>query len=174
MSQNPDLSTYFHPACLRQPSISRSVSNDPDARFSDFESESSRDTVNEKHTTEDREKEKEDEEAEEERQKRKDEDLDGVRTRKRKTSQVKSEGVCSDLEQMGEDGALDEELPRKKRPPSSGSNILDDSLHMSDTGDGVDVSTLFTQVNTLKRRGLFSQYGSIKMEAPAGTFHNAK
>uniref|UniRef100_A0A182Z375 Tyrosine-protein phosphatase non-receptor type 9 n=3 Tax=Biomphalaria glabrata TaxID=6526 RepID=A0A182Z375_BIOGL len=178
-NQQPDLNTYFTSCVtgsyLSQRSISRSLSNDNDNHMSDFDSESSKDTVNEKHTNEDREKEKEEEfdvmdhKASEENfqsiMSQEDKDIN----RKRKTSESRKRS--SDLSAVSESAT--DGMPCKKRPPSSGSNILDDSIHMPDS-PGTDVQQLLSKINSLKRKGLFAEYASIKMEPPTGTFNNSK
>ncbi|GFR91429.1 tyrosine-protein phosphatase non-receptor type [Elysia marginata] len=166
-NQQPDLGAYFA-ACPTAPdgshiSVSREGSTEADNHISDFDSESSKDTVNEKHTHEDKEKEKE--EAEEMDEKIK----DHVSSRKRKTSDSRK----STQDESTVNEVPGEDMPRKKRPLSSGSNILDDSIHMPDS-NGVNIQELLNKVNTLKRRGLFQEYGSIKMEAPSGTFNTSK
>ncbi|XP_005094848.1 tyrosine-protein phosphatase non-receptor type 9 isoform X2 [Aplysia californica] len=182
-NQQPDPCIYFisrlsGPGANRG-SISRSISTDTDNHISDFDSESSKDTVNEKHTNEDREKEKEDDMEEESGKPdsttvvSKEREGQKVGNRKRKTSESRKHS--SDLSTVNEapPETLSEEMPRKKRPPSSGSNILDDSIHMPDT-NGMTVQELLNKVNSLKRKGLVGEYGSIKMEAPTGTFTTSK
>lgn len=179
-NQQPDPNSYFitYSSCSTtgRGSISRSVSTDSNNHISDFDSESSKDTVNEKHTNEDREKEKEDMDDLSEKEdvgtnyvSAKDVDEQGVVNRKRKTSD--SHKNSCDLSAVNE--FIADEMPRKKRPLSSGSNILDDSIHMPDSA-GMTIQELLTKVNSLKRKGLFSEYASIKMEAPSGTFNISK
>ncbi|XP_059165119.1 tyrosine-protein phosphatase non-receptor type 9-like [Physella acuta] len=180
-NQQPDPSTYFTPCpssvTATRRSISRSISTDIDNHTSDFDSESSKDTVNEKHTNEDREKEKEDSDEMDEKDSEdglpslvnSNKDAHGSTNRKRKTSDSrKASSDVSDASESATDG-----MPCKKRPPSSGSNILDDSIHMPDS-NGTTVQGLLTKINTLKRKGLFAEYASIKMEAPSGTFNTSK
>ncbi|CAG5136093.1 unnamed protein product [Candidula unifasciata] len=174
-NQQPDPAAYFISCSgAGRRSISRSISTDTDNHISDFDSESSKDTVNEKHTNEDREKEKEDQDSVLEKE---DNTLsvngkereDGLVSSKRKTSE--SHKLSSDLSAVNELVAND--MPRKKRPLSSGSNILDDSIHMPDDS-GTTVEELISKVNAFKRKGLFSEYASIKMEQPTGTFNVSK
>ncbi|GFO14717.1 tyrosine-protein phosphatase non-receptor type 9 [Plakobranchus ocellatus] len=175
-NQQPDVGTYFAACPLAadgsRRSMSRSASTDLDNHLSDFDSESSKDTVNEKHTHEDKEKEREEAVEMEEKIEDavfKEKDGSGGMSRKRKTSDSRKSG--SDLSSGNETSG--EEMPRKKRPLSSGSNILDDSIHMPDK-NGTNIQELLNKVNSLKRKGLFQEYGSIKMEAPTGTFHTCK
>ena len=176
-NQQPDLSTYFA-ACPTaadgsRRSVSRSGSTDMDNHISDFDSESSKDTVNEKHTHEDKEKEKEEagdmEEKSEDSSGQREKDNISAVSRKRKTSD--SRKLSPDLSSVNE--APGEDMPRKKRPMSSGSNILDDSIHMPDS-NGINIQELLSKVNSFKRKGLFQEYGSVKMEAPSGTFNTSK
>lgn len=170
-NQQPDPGSYFT-ACssrsgLRQLSLTHSSSADTDTFLSDFDSESSKDTVSEKHINEDREKEKED--TDEMSEKEDGKQVQGVVNRKRKTSESRKHGSNS----SGVNEFVTDEMPRKRRPLSSGSNILDDSIHMPDS-TGVTIQELLAKVNTLKRRGLFAEYATIKMEPPAGTFTISK
>ncbi|RUS84290.1 hypothetical protein EGW08_007934, partial [Elysia chlorotica] len=176
-NQQPNLSSYFA-ACPTGPdgrcrSVSRSGSTDMDNHISDFDSESSKDTVNEKHTHEYKEKEKEDvddmDETFKDKTGLKDKDSVTAISRKRKTSDSRT--GLPDQSTVNEPPVDD--MPRKKRPLSSGSNILDDSIHMPDC-NGVNIQELLNKVNSLKRKGLFQEYGSIKMEAPSGTFNTSK
>ncbi|CAL1535587.1 unnamed protein product [Lymnaea stagnalis] len=176
-NQQPELSEYFtacdSSSCAARRSMSRSISTDIDNHISDFDSESSKDTVNEKHTNEDREKEKEDsddmDQKDGETGDRSVISKDNSANRKRKTSESRKRS--SDLSALSESAT--DGMPCKKRPPSSGSNILDDSIHMPDS-TGTTVQELLSKVNTLKRKGLFAEYASIKMEAPTGTFNTSK
>ncbi|KAH9520385.1 Tyrosine-protein phosphatase non-receptor type 9 [Bulinus truncatus] len=178
-NQQPDLSTYFSTCAtssyFTRRSFSRSLSNDNDNHLSDFDSESSKDTVNEKHTTEDREKEKEEfdemdqKDFEDNNSITNKDDKDAQVNRKQKTTESRKRS--SDLSAVSE--LATDVMPCKKRPPSSGSNILDDSIHMPDSS-GTDIQQLLSKINTLKRKGLFAEYASIKMEPPTGTFNNSK
>ena len=176
--QAPDPSNYFfsHTSCQRA-SVSCSPSTEFDNILSDLDSESSKDTVNEKHTNEDREKEKEEDinnsEMDDQSQKQHcstDKSNKVASNRKRKTSDCKTEN-SSVVKESNRDLQSDE--PCKKRPPSSGSNILDDSIHMPST-NGITIEELLENINSMKRKGLMGEYGSIKMEAPSGTFNNSK
>ena len=153
--------------------MSRSGSTDIDNHISDFDSESSKDTVNEKHTHEDKEKGKEDlsdmDEKLKENMGQNEKDNVSSASRKRKTSDSRMDRP----DHSTVDEAPVDDMPRKKRPLSSGSNILDDSIHMPDA-NGTNIQELLTKVNSLKRKGLFQEYGSIKMEAPSGTFNTSK
>lgn len=174
----PDMDTYFVPAKhLHGPSTrascsstTLSFSSDTDPHISDFDSESSKDTVHEKHNHEDREKEKGDgDDFGEEKDKE-----DHARKRKSSLTMRNSESRKRTSELAARDGLDDDvmtdDLPRKKRPLSSGSNILDDSIHMPEQ-TGLNISQLIEHVKTMKRKGLFTEYAHIKMEAPAGNFN---
>lgn len=176
-NQQPDPATYFISCSgAGRRSVSRSISTDTDNHISDFDSESSKDTVNEKHTNEDREKEKEDQDNISEKEdvnslsvNAKERDEQRLVNRKQRNSESRKRS--SDLSAVNEFVAND--TPTKKRPLSSGSNILDDSIHMPDDA-GSTVQELLSKVNTFKRKGLFSEYASIKMEPPTGTFNVSK
>ena len=159
----------------------RSASSDADVHFSDMDSETSKETVNEKQNSEDREKEPEEEEVDGEKEVaiEKDSHMIFEPDKKRRMSDTgrnfESRKRCSESSDNvnGEVNFADGDLPRKKRPHSSGSNILDDSIHMPDQS-GMDLNTLVDHVKSLKRKGMYSEYASIKMEAPCGTFHVSK
>ncbi|XP_041362053.1 tyrosine-protein phosphatase non-receptor type 9-like [Gigantopelta aegis] len=187
-NQTTDMDSYFISRKRSHSSVddcdsvtTRSVSSDADIHFSDMDSETSKETVNEKQNSEDREKEREDEEGDGEKEvaiekdshmifepekKRRMSDT-GRNLESRKRTSESSENVNGEL------SFPDGDLPRKKRPHSSGSNILDDSIHMPDQS-GMDLQTLVDHVKSLKRKGMYSEYASIKMEAPCGTFHVSK
>ncbi|XP_064608455.1 tyrosine-protein phosphatase non-receptor type 9-like isoform X2 [Liolophura sinensis] len=181
-NQNPDMDSYFisrglH-GSLRQTSMS-SVSSDTDNNvvFSDFESEGSRETVSEKHNHEEREKEmhdalflNSDTEKEVAVEKEDSQHFNYKRSglteasRKRSSDSSPSDSYPGDVPPPP--------LPRKKRPPS-GPNILEDSIHLPDSG-GMTLEELINHIKTLRKSGLFQEYAKIKMEAPAGTFNTSK
>ncbi|XP_025076974.1 tyrosine-protein phosphatase non-receptor type 9-like [Pomacea canaliculata] len=183
-NQQPDLDTYFMRAkdlrcsCTRgsSSSVSHSMSSDTDLHISDLDSESSKDTVNEKHNHEDREKEKDEDDY---LFSGKDKEDGYIGAKKRKTSSTARHNLES-RKRLSESSTHDDspdgqirDLPRKKRPLSSGSNILDDSIHMPDKG-GLNITQLIEHVQTVKKKGLLKEYAHIKMEKLAGTFNQSK
>lgn len=181
----PDMDAYFIapkiPANSSRGSCSsmtHSYSSDTDPHISDLDSESSKDTVHEKHNHEDREKEKGDGEDVTS-GKDKDDSSVTTTTKKRKSSATRrnseSRKRTSELAAFDDSqGDLQsEDLPRKKRPLSSGSNILDDSIHMPESS-GLNINQLIEHVQTVKKKGLFGEYAHIRMEAHAGTFNHSR
>ena len=172
--QHPDPATYFTPQPIESSTATQpthqnktSPSRSPSSEL-DTDTDASSHTVNEK---QDREK-KEKEEAEMADKEKRDKDTNkgpkiSPSTRKRGSASISSADECVASQ------TVTDEMPRKKRPPSSGSNILDDSIHMPDTA-GLNVQQLLSRVNSLKRKGLVGEYGSIKMEQPTGTFVTSK
>lgn len=157
-------------------SVSHSMSSDTDLHISDLDSESSKDTVNEKHNHEDREKEKDEDDY---LFSGKDKEDGYIGAKKRKTSSTARHNLES-RKRLSESSTHDDspdgqirDLPRKKRPLSSGSNILDDSIHMPDKG-GLNITQLIEHVQTVKKKGLLKEYAHIKMEKLAGTFNQSK
>ncbi|XP_076465976.1 tyrosine-protein phosphatase non-receptor type 9-like [Babylonia areolata] len=181
---HPDMDTYFMAPKAPTASSSRgscssvtpSFSSDTDQFISDFDSVSSKDTVHEKHNHEDREKEKGDWDHK-----------DDLNSKKRRSST--SRRNSESRKRSSESGTLDhhhhhhhnhaheppssESLPRKKRPLSSGSNILDDSIHMPES-TGLTLDMLVEHVRTVKKKGLFNEYAHIRMEPHAGTFNHSR
>ncbi|XP_046373644.1 tyrosine-protein phosphatase non-receptor type 9-like isoform X2 [Haliotis rufescens] len=161
-------------------SVTRSLSSDMDLHFSDMDSETSKETVNEKHNHEDREKEREDvRDGNKDVFIEKESDSILMSGKKRRTSDGRSN--ADSRKRISDSSTVDNspndqqvsDLPIKRRPPSSGSNILDDSIHMPDQG-GMNLKQLVEHVKSLRRKGLFSEYARIKMEAPTGTFNASK
>ena len=161
----PDMTTYFMPPKVapNRMSVSSAGYSSDDPHISDLDSESSKDTVHEKHNHEDREKEKGDGDKETDK-KRKSSARRNSESRKRPSE---SQDVKED------DKSPSSDMPRKKRPLSSGSNILDDSIHMPES-TGLTVEQLIDHVQTVKKKGLFNEYAHIRMEPHAGTFNYSK
>ena len=178
----PDMDTYFIAPKIPANSLSRgscssvthSYSSDTDPHISDLDSESSKDTVHEKHNHEDCEKEKGD--AEDLTSEKDKDDVVSNKKRKSPTARRNSESRKRTSELASFDDSQgdlqSEDLPRKKRPLSSGSNILDDSIHMPESS-GLTIGQLIEHVQTVKKKGLFSEYAHIRMEPHAGTFNHS-
>lgn len=177
----PDMDSYFITPKVSNvsrgscSSVTQSYSSDTDPHISDLDSESSKDTVHEKHNHEDREKEKGD--ADDVTLEKDKDDVIANKKRKSSTARRNSESRKRTSElAMFDDSQRDvqsEELPRKKRPLSSGSNILDDSIHMPES-TGLTIEQLVEHVRTVKKKGLFNEYAHIRMEPHAGTFNHSR
>ncbi|KAK7495954.1 hypothetical protein BaRGS_00012655 [Batillaria attramentaria] len=181
LRMQPDMDSFFVPPRRMSTSgrgscssATHSISSDTDPHISDLDSESSKDTIHEKHNHEDREKEKEDGD-DTLRSGKDDGTYIGAKRRKSSSARRNSESRkrSSELASIEGSGVQSEDRPRKKRPLSSGSNILDDSIHMPESG-GLTISQLIEHVQTVKKKGLFAEYAHIKMEAPAGTFNHSR
>lgn len=193
-NQNPNMETYFltynrktspNDINARGTISQRSLSTDGSETIfvSDVDSEESKETVNEKHNCEDKEKENMIADHEKEVTVEKEELSPTTEHVKRKhESDHSSEGDSS--KRTADDMQVDtcsaneedcEELPRKKKAPSEFTyNIYEeDSLHMPEDG-GMNLETLVQHVQTLRQKGLYHEYASIKMEPPAGTFVASK
>jgi hypothetical protein len=172
----PDMDSYFvvpktPPGNMSRGSVSTTYSSD-DPHISDLDSESSKDTVHEKHNHEDREKEKDHHKGgkgEEDLKKRKSGSTSG---RRNSESRKRTSELAAFDESPGESSPTDD-LPRKKRPLSSGSNILDDSIHMPES-TGLTIEQLIDHVQTVKKKGLLNEYAHIRMEPQAGTFNHSR
>ncbi|XP_055956463.1 tyrosine-protein phosphatase non-receptor type 9 isoform X1 [Patella vulgata] len=175
--QCPNMDSYFITRkrgrdsldeCDSQGSVSRSVSSDAELRISDIDtnSEASKETINEKHNHEDREKEHEIEGTDSEKEVTVEKDGTSLTGGKRR----RTSGTDSDRFKRNSEISPTAE---KKRPMSSGSNILDNSIHMPDD-QGLTLTQLVDHVKQLKKRGLYAEYAHIKMEPPKGTFNESK
>ena len=60
-------------------------------------------------------------------------------------------------------------FPQKKRSLSSVTSVPVDAIHMPENS-GFDIDQFVQHVNYMRRRGLNSEYSTIRAEPPAGTF----
>ncbi|XP_063431850.1 tyrosine-protein phosphatase non-receptor type 9-like isoform X1 [Mytilus trossulus] len=178
--QSVDLDTYFFPCRnTRQGSVSqRSLSSEiSDCMIiSDIESEESKETISEKHSSEEKEKEEKmiiDQEKEVTVEKhdtcangsikrRHDSDVNNADDNKQQNSN------CND--NINED---ESDIPPKKRPSSTSTNIIEDTNHMNEV-TGMTVEQLVKHLKKTRRKGLYTEYAHIKMEPPSGTFNISK
>lgn len=65
------------------------------------------------------------------------------------------------------------QMSKKKTLLASGSVEPVSSIHTS-VIDGVTIQELLEKVNTVRMKGLISEYAAIRMEAPVGTFETSK
>lgn len=175
-SQTADLDSYFI-SRGRLPTrfdsqTSYSSDTDNNVTCSDMDSEESKETVSEKHNSEDREKEAQ-ELSENEQEKEVAVEKNGTRGQR-----IESRSHHDNRKRPSEsDGFPDQHppapLPRKKRPTSADCNIWEDSIH-NDEQEGMGLQQLVDHVLKLGKRGLIQEYGSIRMESPAGTFNTSK
>ncbi|ESP00543.1 hypothetical protein LOTGIDRAFT_157817 [Lottia gigantea] len=185
-NQTPDMDSFFisrkrghNSIDYDSRSVSRSGSSDAELHISDMDSnsEASKETINEKYHHEDREKEREFDGTDSEKEVNFEKDGTLTNGKRRKTNDSNRDGRKRNSELSASEEATDDnfsvEQKKKKRPQSSGSNILDDSIHMPDDR-GMTISQLVDHIKMVKRKGLFSEYAHIKMEAPSGTFLESK
>ncbi|CAH1797453.1 unnamed protein product [Owenia fusiformis] len=159
-----DIDNYFHtyiepPSLTPDGSSSGSQIHDTNLVISDMESETSKETVSEKHSDEDREKEVTVEK-------------DNVKSpgapekpplkRQRSPASVR----------LGEQHKNVPSLPCKKKSPAD-KDDFEESIHQPDA-NGLTVEQLETYTRRKTRRGLCKDYMTIKAERPAGTFNNAR
>lgn len=182
LREEPDMNTYFV-SCKRpeegQDSSCRSMSSDTSDNLlhSDIDSEESKETVNEKQNNEDLEK--EDSSDEKEVIVEKEDSSNLVPSKRRLDSVGNSDSVKRAAQETNGENSIEDSIdgPRKKRPSSSTSSMLndmvEDSIHMPEE-DGMDLDQLVEYTRHMKRRGLMEEYASIKMEPPAGTFTVSK
>ena len=187
-NQNPNLNTYFSPPKKRVPlqgtrgSVSgRSLSSDmsDSLMISDIDSEESKETVNEKHSSE--EKEKDDDGNEKEVNVEKEGlGINGSVKRRRESDTMQQKDLVNSLDGPPKDQSNSQidnnsDYPPKKRPVSENSNKLyESSIHKPPDSDGLNIEELSVHCQQLKRQGLFQEYALIKMEPPAGTFTVSK
>ena len=102
-----------------------------------------------------------------------------VPSKRRLDSVGNSDSVKRAAQETNGENSIEDSIdgPRKKRPSSSTSSVLndtvEDSIHMPEE-DGMDLDQLVEYTRHMKRRGLMEEYASIKMEPPAGTFTVSK
>lgn len=181
MKQTPEVDSYFitcrrNDRCSRS-SVARSNSSDISLLISDMDSEESKETVSEKHNHEDREKgvgheenniekevrvEKDDSQSNGTKRQRDSDSLSSSDSRKRTSDSEKST-----------DGQNVSSLPCKKRPVSVGPSIFEESIHKPDD-NGLTLEELVEHIKAMKKKGLYDEYASIKMEPPAGTFNTCR
>ncbi|KAL5004309.1 hypothetical protein ScPMuIL_017765 [Solemya velum] len=158
-------------------SVARSNSSDISLLISDMDSEESKETVSEKHNHEDREKGIGNEENDIEKEVRVEKDDNPTNGTKRQRdsdslSSSDSRKRVSDSERSTDDQNVSS-LPCKKRPVSMGPAIFEESIHKPDD-NGLTLEELVDHIKLMKRKGLYDEYASIKMEAPAGTFNTCR
>ncbi len=149
-----------------------STPNGDDSSFlfsSDLESEGSKETVQEKHSDEDREKEVSVE---------KDATLSS-RNSRLPTGNRGQSPPCKRVSDTSPSQIISGEnhpppLPRKKRPMSGDLTVqVEESVHKEESG-GYTIKDLVEIVKIRGRKGLYREYAYIKGEHPSGTFEVSK
>ncbi|KAL3866376.1 hypothetical protein ACJMK2_043679 [Sinanodonta woodiana] len=193
LNQTADINNYFisrgrlstsnssvrKGSTLSRNSFSSDLSENHSSVFAS-DSEDSKETISEKQSAEEREKEIEkiDESTEKEVNFEKEDSLSLASKRRLEADKGTPEDRRKHMTSASAEDNIDiphssPNLPRKKRPTSSGLNIYEDSIHMPEEG-GLSIDDLVKRVQQMRKKGLMEEYAQIKREQPAGTFQISK
>lgn len=182
LKQSVDLDTYFFPCKSSYDSGSvsrRSLSSEiSDCMIiSDIDSEDSKETVKEKHSSEEKEKEEKmliDQEKEVNVEKNDSFANGSVKRRHDADVKISEDSKMQNGNLIDNVNETESDIPPKKRPVSASSNnIIEDSIHMEEA-TGITVEQLVKHLKKTKRQGLYNEYAHIKMEPPTGSLSISK
>lgn len=182
IKQTVDLDTYFFPCKSFHDSGSvsrRSLSSEiSDCMIiSDIDSEDSKETVKEKHSSEEKEKEEKmviDQEKEVNVEKNDSNANSSAKRRHEDDEKISEDTKIPNGSVIDNVNETESDIPPKKRPISAGSNnIIEDSIHMKEA-TGMTVEQLVKHLKKTKRQGLYNEYAHIKMEPPTGSLSISK